>query len=74
MDGTLANFFVAFSILLCTLCHFVSLGHQKIVKRASKKHQNGGLGGLGEVLGGLGEPSTVTEGKRELEGGSLTLV
>ena len=72
MDGTLANFFVAFLILLCTLCHFVSLGHQKMVKRVSKKHQNGGLGDLGEVLGDLGGPFTATYRKRELKNGSLT--
>ena len=72
MDGTLANFFVAFSILLCTLCHFVPLGHEKMVKRASKKHQNGGLGGLGGVLGDLGGPSTASYRKRELKSGSLT--
>ena len=62
MDGTLANFFVAFSGLLCN----------KIVKRASKKLQNGGLGGLGEALGGLRGPSRVRYGKRTLKSSSLT--
>ena len=62
-----------FLILLCTLCHFVSLGHQNMVKRASKKYQNGSLGGLlGEVLGDLGGPSTASYRKRELKNGSLT--
>ena len=32
----------------------------------------GGLGGLGEALGGLGGPSTVSYGKRVLKSGSLT--
>ena len=72
MDGTLAIFFVAFSILLCTLCHFVPLGHEQMVKRGSKKHQNGGLGGLGGVLGDLGGSSTVSYRKRGLKSGSLT--
>ena len=71
MDGTLANFFVAFSGLLCTsiLSHW---DMTKIMKRASKKHQNGGLGGLGEVLGDLGGPSTASYGTRGLKSGSLT--
>ena len=71
-DGTLANFLVAFSGLLCTLCHFVPLGHGKMMKRASKKHQNGSLGGLGEALEGLGGPSTISYGKWNLKSGSLT--
>ena len=72
MDGTLANFFVAFSGLISTLCHFVPLGHDKNGEKSVEKHQNGGLGGLGEALGGLGGPSTISYGKRNPKSGSLT--
>ena len=64
-----STFRPAFYVLCATLSHW---DMNKIVKRASKKHQNGSLGGLGEALGGLGGPSTVSYGKRSLKSGSLT--
>ena len=98
----LSLFFLACSVLLCTLrrkdqekqqntwtelspifsWHFQAcfvlcaiLSHwdmNKIVKRASNKFQNGGLGGLGEALGGLRGHSKIWYGKRTLKSGSLT--
>jgi hypothetical protein len=54
MDGTLANFFVAFSGLLSTLCHFVPLGHEKDGEKSVEKAPKWRLGRSGRGPGRSG--------------------
>ena len=54
MDGTLANFFVAFSGLLSTLCHFVPLGHEKDGEKDVEKAPKWRLGRSGRGPGRSG--------------------
>ena len=72
MDGTLANFFVAFSGLLCTLCHFVPLGHEQNSEKSIEKAPKWELG---RSWRGPGRSERTFQGlvwKRTLKSGSLT--